>query len=88
LHLRSRTLDSTDFFTNDLSLVDPNSPDVLANRILLLVTQRDRYDELRKWGLTSVQSMSLTSMAQRNVEFWARVQSKASVIAQPRGPGR
>jgi glycosyltransferase involved in cell wall biosynthesis len=74
-----RTLDSTDFFTNDLSLVDPNSPDDLANRILLLVTQRDRYDELRKWGLTSVQSMSWTSMARRYVEFWARCKAKRNI---------
>jgi glycosyltransferase involved in cell wall biosynthesis len=76
----ARTLDSTDFFKNDLSLVDPNSPDDLAGRILLLLKQRESYDDLRRWGLESVRSLSWTAMAQRYVEFWSKV--RASIVAR------
>jgi glycosyltransferase involved in cell wall biosynthesis len=76
-----RTLDSTDFFTEELSLVDPNSPESLAHQILLLLTYRDRYDALIKWGLTSVQSLSLTRMAERYVEFWKKVRAKCRSVS-------
>ncbi len=75
-----RTLDSTDFFTDDLSLVDPNSPENLANQILLLLTHRDRYVALRKWGLASVQSLSWTHMAERYVEFWRKVRARFEFV--------
>jgi glycosyltransferase involved in cell wall biosynthesis len=68
--IAGRTLDSTDFFTHELSLVDPYSPAELADRISLLLTDRQRYSELREWALKRVQSLSWTSMAERYVEFW------------------
>ena len=71
-----RTLDSTDFFTHELSLVDPNSPVELSERILLLLADRQRYDALREWGLASVQSMSWDRMAERYVEFWKRIRAE------------
>jgi glycosyltransferase involved in cell wall biosynthesis len=89
-----RTLDSADFFTDDLSLVDPDSPNDLAKRILLLLMHRDRYNALRSWGLRSVQSLSSSSrMAERYVEYWAKVwaksvgcQSSAAISRHPMGP--
>lgn len=71
-----RTLDSADFFTHELSLVDPNSPAELCARISLLLSNRQRYDELRDWALASVQSLSWTSMAEKYVEFWAEIQAR------------
>jgi glycosyltransferase involved in cell wall biosynthesis len=38
-----RTLDSTDFFTNEISLVDPNSSEELAQRIFLLGTSKNSW---------------------------------------------
>lgn len=72
----ARTLDATDFFTNDVSLVDPNSPDELAQRMLLLLGDRGKYDELRAWGLASVQPLSWDRMAERYLDFWARVRER------------
>jgi len=71
-----RTLDSTDFFTHDLSLVDPNSPAELAERISLLLSNRQRYGELRDWALKRVQSLSWAQMAQKYVEFWRQVRDR------------
>lgn len=71
-----RTLDSTDFFTHELSLVGPNSPSELSQRISLLLVDRQRYDELRQWGLTRVQSLSWTAMAQKYVEFWKKIRAE------------
>ncbi len=71
-----RTLDSTDFFTHELSLVGPNSPSELSQRISLLLADRQRYDELRQWGLTRVQSLSWTAMARKYVEFWKRIKAE------------
>ena len=73
--IAGRTLDSRDFFTHELSLVDPNSPAELAERISLLLTDRGRYDELRDWALTRVQSMSWTVMAEKYVEFWKEIRA-------------
>ena len=42
---RSNAPNSTDFFTHELSLVDPNSPAELSQRILLLLGDRQRYEE-------------------------------------------
>jgi glycosyltransferase involved in cell wall biosynthesis len=77
-----RTLDSTDFFTHELSLVDPNSPAELAARISLLLTDRQRYGDLREWALKHVQSLSWARMAERYVEFWKQV--RASYLADGR----
>jgi glycosyltransferase involved in cell wall biosynthesis len=74
--IAGRTLDSTDFFTHELSLVDPNSPAELAERISLLLSNRQRYDELRDWALKQVQSLSWTLMAQKYVEFWTEVRDR------------
>jgi glycosyltransferase involved in cell wall biosynthesis len=74
--IAGRTLDSTDFFTHQLSLVDPNSPKELADRISLLLADRQRYSELREWALKRVQSLSWTLMAERYVEFWKEVRAK------------
>jgi glycosyltransferase involved in cell wall biosynthesis len=71
-----RTLDSTDFFTHELSLVDPNSPAELAGRISLLLTDRQRHAELREWALKRVQSLSWKSMAEKYVEFWKEIRSR------------
>ena len=73
--IAGRTLDSTDFFTHEFSLVDPNSPEELSERISLLLSDRRRYDELRNWALTSVQSLSWTSMAEKYVEFWKEIKA-------------
>jgi glycosyltransferase involved in cell wall biosynthesis len=70
-----RTLDSTDFFTHELSLVDPNSPAELSDRISLLLTDRQRYGDLRDWSLKQVQSLSWARMAERYVEFWKQIRS-------------
>ena len=70
-----RTLDSTDFFTHELSLVDPNSPAELSDRISLLLTDRERYGDLREWSLKQVQSLSWTRMAERYVEFWKQIRA-------------
>ena len=72
----ARTLDATDFFTNEISLVDPNSAEELAQRMLLLLTDRGKYDALRAWGLASVQPLSWDRMAERYIEFWARVRER------------
>ena len=77
-----RTLDSTDFFTHELSLVDPNSAAQLSDRISLLLTDRQRYGELREWSMKQVQSLSWTRMAERYVEFWK--QTRASYLAEGR----
>jgi glycosyltransferase involved in cell wall biosynthesis len=69
----ARTLDSTDFFTHELSLVDPNSPAELSDRISLLLTDRQHYGDLREWSLKQVQSLSWTRMAERYVEFWKQI---------------
>jgi glycosyltransferase involved in cell wall biosynthesis len=74
----ARTLDSTDFFTEELSLVSPGSPDELAQRIVLLLTERDRYQSLRDWGLARVRTMSWDHMAERYVAFWNRIQRTVS----------
>jgi|EndMetStandDraft_7_1072992.scaffolds.fasta_scaffold11184_3 glycosyltransferase involved in cell wall biosynthesis len=74
--ITGRTLDSTDFFTHELSLVDPNSPAELAARISLLLTDRQRYAELREWALKRVQSLSWKSMAEKYVEFWKQVRDR------------
>ncbi len=74
--IAGRTLDATDFFTHELSLVDPNSPAELSRRILLLLSDRQRYDELRKWALTRVQSLSWTLMAERYLEFWKEIRAQ------------
>jgi glycosyltransferase involved in cell wall biosynthesis len=74
--IAGRTLDSTDFFTHELSLVDPNSPAELAARISLLLTDRQRHAELREWALKRVQSLSWTSMAEKYVEFWKQVRDR------------
>ncbi|MBI5261256.1 MAG: glycosyltransferase family 4 protein [Bradyrhizobium sp.] len=74
--IAGRTLDSTDFFTHELSLVDPNSPAELSKRIMLLLADRQRYDELRKWALASVQSLSWTAMAEKYLEFWKEIQAR------------
>jgi glycosyltransferase involved in cell wall biosynthesis len=71
-----RTLDSTDFFTHELSVVDPNSPAELADRISLLLTNRQSYGELREWALKEVQSLSWTQMAQKYVEFWKEIRAR------------
>ena len=71
-----RTLDSTDFFTHELSLVDPNSPAELADRISLLLANRQRYGELREWSLKQVQSLSWARMAEKYVEFWKQVRDR------------
>jgi glycosyltransferase involved in cell wall biosynthesis len=70
-----RTLDSTDFFTHELSLVDPNSPAELADRISLLLADRQRYRELREWSLKQVQSLSWARMAEKYVEFWKQIRA-------------
>jgi glycosyltransferase involved in cell wall biosynthesis len=70
-----RTLDSTDFFTHELSSVDPNSAAELADRISLLLTDRQRYGELRDWSLKQVQSLSWAHMAERYVEFWKQIRA-------------
>ena len=74
--IAGRTLDSTDFFTHELSLVDPNSPAELSQRILLLLEDRQRYEELRQWSLTKVQSLSWTAMAEKYLEFWIEIQEQ------------
>jgi glycosyltransferase involved in cell wall biosynthesis len=74
--ITGRTLDSTDFFTHELSLVDPNSPAELAARISLLLTDRQRHAELREWALKRVQSLSWTRMAEKYVEFWKQVRDR------------
>jgi glycosyltransferase involved in cell wall biosynthesis len=71
-----RTLDSTDFFSHELSLVDPNSPAELSHRISLLLADRQRYDELRQWALARVQSLSWSRMAQNYVEFWKEIRAQ------------
>lgn len=71
-----RTLDSTDFFTHELSLVDPNSPAELSDRISLLLTNRQRYGDLREWSMKQVQSLSWARMAERYVEFWKQIRAK------------
>ena len=71
-----RTLDSADFFTHELSLVDPNSSAELSQRISLLLADRQRYDELRQWGLKRVQSLSWTAMARKYVEFWKKIRAE------------
>jgi glycosyltransferase involved in cell wall biosynthesis len=77
--IAGRTLDSMDFFTHELSLVDPNSSAELSQRILLLLADRQRYDELRKWALTSVQSLSWTVMAEKYLEFWKEVRNAVCI---------
>jgi glycosyltransferase involved in cell wall biosynthesis len=57
-------------------LVDPNSPAELAERISLLLTDRQRHAELREWALKRVQSLSWTSMAEKYVEFWKQVRDR------------
>ncbi|WP_280710045.1 glycosyltransferase family 4 protein [Bradyrhizobium sp. BR13661] len=74
--ITGRTLDSTDFFTHELSLVNPNSPAELAARISLLLTDRQRHAELREWALKRVQSLSWTRMAEKYVEFWKQVRDR------------
>jgi glycosyltransferase involved in cell wall biosynthesis len=74
--IAGRTLDSIDFFTHELSLVDPNSPAELSQRILLFLEDRQRYEELRQWSLTKVQSLSWTGMAEKYVEFWMEIQER------------
>lgn len=74
--IAGRTLDSTDFFTHELSLVDPNSPAELAARISLLLTDRQRHAELREWALKRVQSLSWTRMAEKYVEFWKQIRDR------------
>jgi glycosyltransferase involved in cell wall biosynthesis len=74
--IAGRTLDSIDFFTHELSLVDPNSPAELSQRILLFLEDRQRYEELRQWSLTKVQSLSWTAMAEKYVEFWMEIQER------------
>lgn len=74
--ITGRTLDSTDFFTHELSLVDPNSPAELAARISLLLTDRQCHAELREWALKRVQSLSWTRMAEKYVEFWKQVRDR------------
>ncbi|MET4221782.1 glycosyltransferase involved in cell wall biosynthesis [Bradyrhizobium sp. LB8.2] len=74
--ITGRTLDSTEFFTHELSLVDPDSPSELADRISLLLNDRERYAELRQWGLQQVQSLSWTRMAEKYVEFWKEIRSR------------
>ncbi len=74
----ARTLDSADFFTHELSLVDPNSATELSGRILKLFSDRERYDELRRWGLTQVQALSWTRMAEKYLEFWREVRARHS----------
>jgi mannosylfructose-phosphate synthase len=71
-----RTLDSTDFFTHELSVVDPNSPAELSDRISLLLADRQRYGELREWALKRVQSLSWALMARKYVEFWKEIAAK------------
>jgi glycosyltransferase involved in cell wall biosynthesis len=71
-----RTLDSADFFTSEDSLVDPNSPSELAERICLLLRDRQRYSELRQWGIESVKSLSWDRMAERYVQFWQEIRSE------------
>jgi len=70
-----RTLDSTDFFTHELSLVDPNSPAELSARISLLLTDRQRYGDLREWSMSRLQSLSWARMAERYVEFWKQIRA-------------
>lgn len=74
--ITGRTLDSAEFFTHELSLVDPNSPTELSERISLLLSDRGRYDELRSWGLKSVQSLSWIAMAEKYVKFWKEVHAR------------
>jgi glycosyltransferase involved in cell wall biosynthesis len=57
-------------------LVDPNSPAELSQRILLFLEDRQRYEELRQWSLTKVQSLSWTGMAEKYVEFWMEIQER------------
>jgi glycosyltransferase involved in cell wall biosynthesis len=71
-----RTLDSTDFFSHELSLVDPTSPAELSHRISFLLADRQRYDELRQWALARVQSLSWSRMAQNYVEFWKEIRAQ------------
>jgi glycosyltransferase involved in cell wall biosynthesis len=71
--IAGRTLDSTDFFTHELSLVDPNSPAELSERISLLLSDRQRYGELLDWSMKQVQSLSWTRMAESYVEFWQEI---------------
>jgi glycosyltransferase involved in cell wall biosynthesis len=71
-----RTLDSTDFFTHELSLVDPNSAAELSARISLLLTNRQRYGDLREWSTKRVQSLSWTRMAERYLEFWKEIRKQ------------
>ena len=80
-----RTLDSTDFFTHQLSVVDPNSPKELSERILLLLADRQRYNELSGWGLASVQSLSWNRMAAKYVEFWKKVSARYATGERNRG---
>jgi glycosyltransferase involved in cell wall biosynthesis len=84
--IAGRTLDSTDFFTHELSLVDPNSPRELADRISLLLADRQRYGELREWALNRVQSLSWTRMAERYVEFWQEVRARYASGDRPLPP--
>ncbi|MCK1359003.1 glycosyltransferase family 1 protein [Bradyrhizobium sp. 199] len=74
-----RTLDSEDFFTQKLSLADPNSPDELAQRIFVLCTERDRYNELRDWGLARVQTLSWENMARHYLAFFKTVKADYAV---------
>src|SRR5665213_1009714 len=74
--IAGRTLDSTDFFTHKLSLVDPDSPAELSDRISLLLSDREQYSDLREWSLTHVQSLSWASMAKKYVEFWKEIRTQ------------
>jgi glycosyltransferase involved in cell wall biosynthesis len=74
--IAARTLDSSDFFTENLSLVEPGSPGELAERIVLLLTNREHYEALRGWGLQRAQALSWDRMAERYVAFWQRIRDE------------
>ena len=68
-----RTLDSQDFFDDELSVVDPESAEELADRAITLLNDRDLYNHLRDWGLSKAASLSWQQMARDYAACWMNV---------------
>jgi|GEM_PF-617051 glycosyltransferase involved in cell wall biosynthesis len=81
-----RTLDSQDFFDDELSVVDPESAEELAERVVTLLKDRDLYNHLRDWGLRKAGSLSWQQMASDYAACWMNVADakKDAAASSPR----
>lgn len=73
------TLDSADFFTEEFSLVNPDSPEDLALKILKLFEDPDLYAHAQMWGLRNVKSLSWGKMSEKYIDFMKEISNYENV---------